>query len=97
MLVLVTYDVGGTDQNSGQRRLRHIAETCENYGLRVQKSVFECNVNPAQWERLKATLLDIYEPETDSLRFYFLGSNWQRRVEHHGVSDAPDMEAALIL
>ena len=97
MLVLVTYDVGGTDQNIGQRRLRHIAETCVDYGLRVQKSVFECNVDPAQWERLKATLLDIYDPEQDSLRFYFLGSNWKRRVEHHGLCDAPDVEGVLIM
>ncbi len=96
MLVLVTYDVGEI-KTGGQKRLRHIAETCLNYGLRVQKSVFECNVEPAQWERLKATLLNIYQPEKDSLRFYFLGSNWQRRVEHHGVQDAPDMEAPLIL
>ena len=96
MLVLVTYDVGGT-KLGGQKRLRHIAETCLNYGLRVQKSVFECNVEPAQWERLKATLLSIYKPERDSLRFYFLGSNWQRRIEHHGVQDAPDMEAPLIV
>ena len=96
MLVLVTYDVGEI-KLGGQNRLRHIAEACMNYGLRVQKSVFECNVEPAEWERLKATLLDIYMPEKDSLRFYFLGSNWKRRVEHHGVSDAPDMEAPLIL
>ncbi len=96
MLVLVTYDVETSGQG-GQRRLRRIAETCLNYGLRVQKSIFECNVNPAQWERLKATLLDIYSPEKDSLRFYFLGSNWKRRVEHHGVSDAPDVEGTLIV
>ena len=96
MLVLVTYDVE-TSEPGGQRRLRHIAETCLNYGLRVQKSVFECNVDPAAWERLKATLLDIYIPEKDSLRFYFLGSNWQRRVEHHGVSDSPEIDAPLIV
>ena len=96
MLVLVTYDVNTTHQ-SGQKRLRHIAEACENYGLRVQKSVFECRVDPAEWERLKATLLDLYHAETDSLRFYFLGSNWKNRVEHHGVCDAPDIDGALIL
>ena len=96
MLVLVTYDVGGNEQSS-QRRLRHIAETCLDYGLRVQKSVFECHVEPAEWERLKATLLDIYLPEQDSLRFYFLGSNWKRRVEHHGVNGVPDTDAPLIV
>ncbi len=97
MLVLVTYDVGKTDSQAGQKRLRRIAETCLNYGLRVQKSVFECQVNPAQWERLKNTLLTIYKPETDSLRFYFLGSNWQRRIEHHGINDALDVDEPLIL
>lgn len=96
MLVLVTYDVSTTHQ-SGQKRLRHIAEACENYGLRVQKSVFECRVDPAEWERLKAKLLDLYHAETDSLRFYFLGSNWKNRVEHHGVCDAPDIDGTLIM
>ncbi len=96
MLVLVTYDVE-TKTPLGQKRLRHIAETCLNYGLRVQQSVFECNVEPAQWERLKASLLSIYKPEKDSLRFYFLGSNWKRRVEHHGVSDAPEVDAPIIV
>ncbi|MBD3323704.1 CRISPR-associated endonuclease Cas2 [candidate division KSB3 bacterium] len=96
MLVLVTYDVGTTTP-SGQRRLRRIAETCLNYGVRVQKSVFECHVDPAQWERLKANLLGLYAPEKDSLRFYFLGANWQRRVEHHGVTDAPDVTGTLLV
>ncbi len=96
MLVLVTYDVGGV-KGSDRKRLRHIAETCLDYGLRVQKSVFECRVSPAEWEHLKATLLNIYAPESDSLRFYFLGSNWQRRIEHHGVSEAPDIDGALIV
>jgi len=96
MLVLVTYDVE-TVEPGGQRRLRHIAEICEDFGLRVQKSVFECNIDPAQWERLKAKLLDEYDAERDSLRFYFLGANWERRVEHHGVSIAPAWNAPLIL
>ena len=96
MLVLVTYDVE-TEHPRGQKRLRHIAETCENFGLRVQKSVFECRVDPAEWERLKAKLLSIYDAERDSLRFYFLGANWERRVEHHGVCDAPNIDGALIL
>ncbi|PID56158.1 CRISPR-associated endonuclease Cas2 [candidate division KSB3 bacterium] len=97
MLILVTYDVGGTNSRAGQKRLRHIAETCLNYGLRVQKSVFECQVNPSEWERLRATLLNTYKPEVDSLRFYFLGSNWKRRVEHHGICDTPDIEGTLII
>ncbi len=96
MLVLVTYDVSTVDY-IGARRLRKIAKTCVNYGIRVQKSVFECNVMPAQWEFLKAELLKIFNPDKDSLRFYFLGSNWQRRVEHHGLSSSFEHEEPLIV
>jgi CRISPR-associated protein Cas2 len=96
MFVLVTYDVGNV-KLGGQQRLRRIAEACENYGIRVQKSVFECRLEPADWERLRATLLDRYNAEEDSLRFYFLGANWKNRVEHHGVSEAPDVDGTLIL
>lgn len=84
MLVLITYDVNTTTLD-GAKRLRHIAKICENYGQRVQYSVFECEVDPAQWEHMKAQLLKEYSPEKDSLRFYFLGSNWERRVEHQGI------------
>jgi CRISPR-associated protein Cas2 len=95
-MVLVSYDVSTTTA-AGVRRLRKIAEICVDFGLRVQDSVFECNVDPAQWETLKDHLLSIYDAEKDSLRFYFLGSNWQRRVEHYGKTGLRDIEAPLII
>lgn len=84
MLVLVTYDVNVTTR-AGQKRLRHIAKACLDYGVRVQNSVFECEVNPAQWVQFKAELLDIYDPEQDSLRFYMLGARGAEKVEHCGA------------
>lgn len=96
MLVLVSYDVCTIDL-AGKRRLRQVAKACENYGIRVQNSVFECNVDQAQWTALKARLLDVYEPATDSLRFYFLGNNYKHRIEHQGAKPSVDVEAPLIL
>jgi len=96
MMVIVSYDVS-TKTAAGVKRLRKIAEACVDHGLRVQDSVFECNLDPAQWEILKDRLLSIYDTEKDSLRFYFLGSSWQRRVEHHGKTDLTDIEAPLIV
>ncbi len=96
MLVLVTYDVSTLD-GAGRRRLRRVAKTCLNYGIRVQKSVFECNVAPHQWEFFKAELLKLYKPGEDSIRFYFLGSNWKRRVEHHGMSSPVEHDEPLIV
>ncbi len=96
MLVLVTYDVS-TVTREGQNRLRAIAGACEGFGMRVQNSVFECDVDPAQWERLKSRLLKIMSPKVDSLRFYFMGSNWHRRIEHHGAQRAPDMTDLLMV
>ena len=96
MLVLVSYDVSTVDL-SGRRRLRRVAKACENVGIRVQNSVFECNVDPAQWTALRARLLELYDAESDSLRFYFLGDNYQRRIEHQGAKPAVDVEAPLIL
>lgn len=84
MFVLVAYDVS-TLTPAGTRRLARIAKICKNFGQRVQNSVFECRVEPAQWVSLKAQLLKSYSPAEDSLRFYFLGNNWDRRVEHHGA------------
>ena len=95
MLVLVSYDVS-TVNAGGKRRLRRMAKTCLDFGQRVQFSVFECQVDPAQWAGLKQQLIDIMEPATDSLRFYYLGSNWQRRVEHVGAKKAVDLEGPLI-
>lgn len=96
MLVLVTYDVSTTTQ-AGRRRLSKVAKACTGAGMRVQFSVFECDVDPAQWERFRAKLLKIIEPAEDSLRIYFLGSNWTRRIEHHGLQKAPDMGGLLEL
>jgi CRISPR-associated protein Cas2 len=95
MMVLVSYDVS-TITGEGRRRLQQIAKACKDYGQRVQYSVFECEVDPAQWERLKARLARIFKPEEDSLRFYYLGSNWERRVEHLGSKPAVDLKGPLI-
>lgn len=96
MMVLVTYDVS-TETREGRKRLRNIAKACKNRGQRVQKSVFECAVDPAQWTELKHRLVSIINEEADSLRFYFLGANWKRRVEHVGAKPAYDPEGPLIL
>lgn len=84
MLILVTYDVNVTTRE-GDRRLRHMAKACLDYGVRVQNSVFECEVDPAQWVQLKAKLQGIYDPSQDSLRFYMLGKRGFDKVEHLGA------------
>ena len=96
MLVIVSYDVSTVDPN-GQRRLRRVAKACQNYGQRVQYSVFECIVDPAQWAVLRQRLINEIDPKSDSLRFYFLGSNWKRRVEHVGAKETIDQEGPLII
>jgi len=96
MLVLVTYDVSTLD-SYGSKRLRKVAKTCVNYGIRVQRSVFECNVEPHQWEFFRDELLNIYKSDEDSLRFYFLGSNWKRRVEHHGLAAIVEHDGPMII
>lgn len=96
MLVLITYDVSTLDKE-GKRRLRRVAKTCGDWGQRVQNSVFECTVDPAQFATLKKSLLDLIDPEHDSLRFYHLGSNWKRRVEHVGTKPSTDLEGPLIV
>jgi CRISPR-associated protein Cas2 len=94
--MLISYDVSTADSD-GKRRLRRIAKACQNWGVRVQYSIFECNVNPAQWVKLKAQLESIFNPETDSLRYYNLGDNYTRRVEHLGAKPALDVEEPLLL
>ena len=96
MLVLVSYDVSTVDK-AGRRRLRRVAKTCLDYGQRVQNSVFECLIDPAQWATLKQKLLDMFDDEQDSLRFYYLGANWHRKVEHHGIKESVDLEGSLIV
>lgn len=89
MLVLVTYDVSVTTPG-GERRLRRIAKVCLDYGMRVQNSVFECEVDPAQWIQLRSKLTDIFDPSQDSLRFYMLGKRGNSKVEHIGVKNCPN-------
>jgi len=96
MMVLITYDVC-TESETGTRRLRRVAKACEDYGQRVQNSVFECLLEPAQFEFLKKRLLEEVDLEQDSLRFYFLGKNWKRRVEHLGAKESYDPEGPLII
>ena len=96
MLVLVSYDVMTSDKG-GAKRLRRVAKTCKNYGQHVQYSVFECNIDPTQWVVLRQTLIDEIDEKKDSLRFYFLGSNWKRKVEHIGAKEIVDLEGPLII
>lgn len=90
MMVLVSYDVSTVDR-AGQSRLRRVAKACLNVGQRVQNSVFECDVDPGQWVALKAKLEAIVCPEVDSLRYYHLGRDWQKRVEHFGAKPTSDL------
>ena len=83
MMVLITYDVN-TEDAAGRKRLRQIAKQCVNYGQRVQNSVFECMLDPAQCKLLQAKLLSIMDPDKDSLRFYYLGSRYEKKIEHFG-------------
>jgi len=96
MMVLVTYDVS-TEDPQGQKRLRRVAKVCEAKGQRVQNSVFECLVDPAQWAKLKHDLEEEIDPKKDSLRYYFLGKNWKGRVEHVGAKPAYDPEGPLVV
>jgi CRISPR-associated protein Cas2 len=96
MLVLITYDVN-TETLASRKRLRHIAKACENKGQRVQNSVFECLLNPAQWAEFRHKLVTIINQKEDSLRFYFLGKNWKNRVEHVGARPAYDPQGPLII
>lgn len=97
MMVLVSYDVGNVGATAGARRLRHIAKACKNYGQRVQYSVFECDIDPAAWVQLKNKLIKEIDQEKDSLRFYYLGSNWERRIEHVGAKRPLDLDGPLII
>lgn len=96
MFVLVSYDVK-TSESGGNRRLRRVAKACKDYGQRVQFSVFECIVDPAQWAVFRQRLIDEIDPEKDSLRFYFLGANWRHKLEHVGAKKSFDQEGPLIV
>ena len=94
MYILVTYDVA-TSSEGGPGRLRRVAKTCLDFGQRVQNSVFECEVDPAQMTTLRDRLVKIINHDHDSLRFYFLGRNWRWRVEHHGAKQSYDVDGFL--
>jgi CRISPR-associated protein Cas2 len=96
MLVLVAYDVS-TVEAAGRRRLRRVAQACKDYGTRVQKSVFECQLGQQEWVRLRARLLSEYKEDEDSLRFYFLDEKAVQRTEHHGVGKPLDLTEPLVL
>jgi len=95
-MVLVSYDVR-TQDKAGASRLRRVARACRNYGQRAQYSVFEIEVDPAQWTLLREQLCAIIDPQQDSLRFYHLGSNWKQKVEHVGAKPVRDLQGPLIL
>ncbi|MBA4174496.1 MAG: CRISPR-associated endonuclease Cas2 [Hyphomicrobium sp.] len=95
MMVLITYDVS-TETDGGKRRLRRVARACRDFGQRVQYSVFECQLDPAQWVKLRDRLLKEIDPAHDSLRFYQLGANWKGRVEHVGAKPALDLDGPLV-
>ena len=96
MFVLITYDVN-TETAAGKKRLYKVAKQCKNYGQRVQHSVFECLIDPALFKQLQNKLEKIIDPEKDSVRFYFLGDEWRRRVEHIGVKTGVDLEGMLLV
>jgi len=95
MLMLITYDVSTQDIN-GRRRLRRVARACLDLGQRVQNSVFECEVDPAQWAQLRARLVKEIDETKDSLRFYRLGADGKRRVEHIGAKPIVDLDGPLL-
>lgn len=95
MMVLITYDVN-TESEAGKRRLHKVARACQDYGQRVQKSVFECLVDAAQLRQLQARLERIIDKEADSIRYYNLGNEWRNRVRHVGVNSSFDLEGPLI-
>lgn len=96
-MVLITYDVN-TESDGGKRRLRKVAKICVNYGQRVQNSVFECMLEPAQFIAIKNSLANAIDKDRDSIRFYYLGKNWEKRVEQMGKNDTyhPIDDVALV-
>lgn len=96
MMVIVSYDVS-TQDAEGRRRLRKVGKACQKVGQRVQNSVFECTLDPEQLVALRHTLRAIMDEETDSLRFYLLGKEWKRRVEHWGAKPSLDLDGPLIV
>ena len=96
MMVLISYDVSTMD-SAGKSRLRKVAKECQNHAQRVQNSVFEANLDYSAFLKLKERLIDLIDKETDSLRFYYLGNNWNRRIEHIGAKETYDSEGVIIM
>ena len=96
MMVLISYDVSTADE-AGKKRLRKVAKECQNHAQRVQNSVFEANLDYSTFMKLKDKLEKIIDKSTDSLRFYYLGNNWQRRVEHIGAKETYNSEGVIIV
>jgi CRISPR-associated protein Cas2 len=96
MMVLITYDVSVVSEN-GKRRLRHVAKACQNYGQRVQNSVFECVLTESQFVVLRSIIEKEMDPSEDSVRFYFLGNNWPKRIENLGKSSSVNVIGELII
>ena len=96
MMVLISYDVSTTDA-AGRKRLRKVAKQCQNYGQRVQNSVFEIDTDYVTFLKVKDALLKLIDQEQDSLRFYYLGNNWERRIEHFGAKESYNPEGVIIL
>jgi CRISPR-associated protein Cas2 len=96
MLLLITYDVN-TEDAGGRKRLRKVAKACQDYGQRVQNSVFECEADSAEVMKIKDRLIKLIDPETDSLRFYSLGNHYKSKVEHYGTKASFDVTGPLIV
>lgn len=96
MMVLISYDVSTMD-NAGKTRLRKVAKECQNHAQRVQNSVFEADLDYSTFLKLKEKLVDLIDEETDSLRFYYLGNNWERSIEHIGAKQTYNPEGVIIL
>lgn len=96
MMVLISYDVNTYD-GAGKTRLRKVAKACQDHAQRVQNSVFEADLDYSSFLRLKAKLLEIIDEEKDSLRFYYLGNNWKRKIEHVGAKETYDPEGVIIV
>lgn len=96
MFILVTYDVNITS-DGGKKRLRKIAKECENYGIRVQNSVFECVITNAKWVEVKNKLLNIIDVNLDSLRFYYLGDKQNKKIEHYGSNEIIDISEPIVI
>ncbi len=94
-MVLITYDIN-TETAAGQKRLRKVSKACQDYGQRVQNSVFECVIDPARMKQLQARLEKLINMDKDSLRFYYLGDDWRKHMEHIGAKASLDLEGALI-